>query len=475
MDSKEPTIFEKDIEEPIDKVSTAAERIIVRRLDYLYVMPFIAMISFLQFLDTLTINYASVLGILSDTNTTNDQFGFVGSVLYIGALIAQIPTAFFIHKFPPKKCLGVLVILWGSVLMLISLAKSYSHLVVLRFVLGLFETSANPCCVMIVNRMYRRNEQAGRVNFIVLGSALALTFGGLIGYGIGHMNDVRGIHSWQWLMIILGSFTVLWGILLLFFMVDDPKSKTLGLTPEQEKIVDLRILDNAVVVSKKINYDQIKECLKEPRYYCYVLVSIFTNLQTGSLQTFSSIIISNFGYSGLDAILLGIPSGVMKILFSVVGAWFVGRYGHLHYTMFATHTTTSLGILLLITIPVNKAKLVGLYLAMISGFGMTLIFTTITNNVAGYTKKIFYVSSAVASITTGKLIGPLLMVDSQKPVYLGAMITYIVLDSISILLLWVCRHNMSKINAKRLNNPTDEMSDKEDPTDVENHNYIYKL
>jgi hypothetical protein len=48
MDSKEPTIYEKDIEESIDKVSGAEERKIVRKLDYLYVMPFIGMVCFLQ-------------------------------------------------------------------------------------------------------------------------------------------------------------------------------------------------------------------------------------------------------------------------------------------------------------------------------------------------------------------------------------------------------------------------------------------
>jgi hypothetical protein len=169
------------------------------------------------------------------------------------------------------------------------------------------------------------------------------------------------------------------------------------------------------------------------------------------------------------------PGGIMKMAFSIIGVWFVGRYGHIHYTMFVTHATTCLGILLLITIPLYKAKLLGLYISMVSGFGMVLIYAAITSNVAGYTKKIFYVSSAAAAISVGKLIGPLLMVDSQKPLYLGAMITYIAVDVASIFLLWICRHNMSKINKKRLNNPTDETCDKEDPTDAENPNYIYKL
>jgi hypothetical protein len=101
-------------------------------------------------------------------------------------------------------------------------------------------------------------------------------------------------------MIILGGVTVLWGILVLLFMADNPKSKILNLTPAQEKIVDLRMRDSAVVVTEKIDYGQIKECLMESRYYFYIISTIFTNLQTGALQTFSSTIIANFGYSVKD-------------------------------------------------------------------------------------------------------------------------------------------------------------------------------
>ncbi|KAI8886242.1 MFS general substrate transporter [Backusella circina FSU 941] len=474
MDSKEPTIQEKDLEGLSDTKCTIAERALVLKMDFFYVMPFVLVVSFLQFLDKLTINYSSVMGLLSDTSITNDQFGFVGSVYSIGSLVAQIPTAFLIHKFSATKCLGVLVICWGTVVALTAIAKSYSHLVALRFALGFFEAGSNPCCILIVNRMYRRSEQARRINFVSLGNAVALTFGGLVSYGIGHMKNIRGIHSWQWLMILLGVFTILWGILILFLMVGDPKSKLLSLTPEQEQIVDHRILDNAVVVSQKINYQHIKESLLEPRYYCLVFGAILVSLQIGSLQTFSSIIISNFGYKDLDAILLGIPSGVFKILFSIVGAWYVGRYGNLLYSLIFTTGVTTLGLLLMIVIPLFKAKLVGLYLAMVSGFIITFIQSCVANNVAGYTKKVFYVSSVVASVTLGNFIGPLLMIDAQKPLYLGAIITYIGSNIISIILFSYCRYSMSKINKERFNNPVDKVNEK-DPTDKENPNFIYKL
>jgi hypothetical protein len=101
----------------------------------------------------------------------------------------------------------------------------------------------------------------------------------------------------QRLMIILGSVTVSFGFCCFFFMVVDPKASILHLTPEQERIVDLRILDNHVQISSQIKFSHIKECLREPRYYCYTIAGILTNIPNGAIFTFMTILISHFGFS----------------------------------------------------------------------------------------------------------------------------------------------------------------------------------
>jgi ACS family allantoate permease-like MFS transporter len=109
-----------------------------------------------------------------------------------------MPTGLLIQKVPVGKCLGTLTIIWGCILAATSQVKNFSHLVALRFILGLFEGGVYPCCIMLLSRMYRRSEQPQRFGFINFGIGIALSFGGFIGYGIGHMVDVGGLKSWQW-------------------------------------------------------------------------------------------------------------------------------------------------------------------------------------------------------------------------------------------------------------------------------------
>lgn len=68
----------------------AAEKRLVWKLDYLYVMPCIAILNFLQFFDKSALNYSSVLGIKEDTGISSAQFAWLGSIFYLGYLLYQV-------------------------------------------------------------------------------------------------------------------------------------------------------------------------------------------------------------------------------------------------------------------------------------------------------------------------------------------------------------------------------------------------
>lgn len=94
--------------------------------------------------------------------------------------------------------MGALIVLWGLVLTVTFAAKNFAQLAGLRFLLGFFEAAMYPCCVMLISHMYRRREQASRIGVIYICNGLALSVGGFIGYGIGHMDGAMGHSSWQW-------------------------------------------------------------------------------------------------------------------------------------------------------------------------------------------------------------------------------------------------------------------------------------
>lgn len=169
-----------------------------------------------------------------------------------------------------------------------------------------------------------------------------------------------------------------------------------------------------------------------------------------------------------------IPSGVTDVLYIVFAIWFNRRYGHTLYSACAFFLIAIIGLLLLVVIPVAKAKLLGLYMVWAYAAGFVLLLASIANNVSGYTKKIFYSSMMMVFYTFGNFIGPFLMIDSQKPLYVGGMVACMVFNAATIVLLLLARWLMARENRKRLANPV-ELEVVPDMTDVENKNFIYRL
>ncbi|KAI8377441.1 major facilitator superfamily domain-containing protein [Radiomyces spectabilis] len=451
-----------------------AEKALVRKLDYLYVMPFVAILNFLQFFDKSALNYASVLGIMDDAHLDTRQYSWLGSIFYLGYLLYQVPNTILIQKLPLGKYIGGLIIIWGAVLAVTSQGKNFSQLAALRFLLGLFEAGIYPCCIMLISTMYRRVEQPARLGCVYICNGLAMAVGGLVSYGIGYMHNVRGMSAWQWIMIILGCATVFFGLFCFFLLVDNPRSRFLRLTEAEKQLVEDRVRDNAVVRNKEIKYSHIIEALKEPRFYCFAIVSMLMNFQNGALNTFTTIITQGFGFSDLNAILLSVPSGVTDCIYIAFAVWYNRRYGHTIYLTCILLIISIIGLILLLVIPLPQAKLAGLYMCWSFAAAYTLLLVSLANNVSGYTKKIFYSSAIIVMYTVGNFAGPQML---QPPDLVNGMVGYIVSNAVSIILLLIARHQMARVNKQRLSSATERPANAvmEDLTDQEDPNFIYRL
>ena len=97
-------------------------------------------------------------------------------------------------------------------------------------------------------------------------------------------------------MIILGCATSTIGIVVFIFLPDRAQSRWFRLTPTQMIIVHEREQDSAIVQQKSINFEHIKEAVKELRLYCYILIAFLLNLVNGAMSLYSTLIIKTLGH-----------------------------------------------------------------------------------------------------------------------------------------------------------------------------------
>lgn len=79
-----------------------------RKID-LVIMPLLGFCYMLQFLDKLSLNYASLLGIVQDLNLIGSQYSWASSVFYFGYLFWSYPTSYLVVRLPIGKYLSASV------------------------------------------------------------------------------------------------------------------------------------------------------------------------------------------------------------------------------------------------------------------------------------------------------------------------------------------------------------------------------
>ncbi|WVQ96904.1 hypothetical protein IAU59_004012 [Kwoniella sp. CBS 9459] len=121
--------------DPTLVIDDQLNRQIKRRVDK-RIMPFLLLIYFCQ---TCTLAFSSIMGIQADTHLVGQQYSTLGTILYVGYMIGELPVNRIIQKVRLGKFLGILVIIWGTIVCMHAVCKSFPGLMAVRFLLGLFE------------------------------------------------------------------------------------------------------------------------------------------------------------------------------------------------------------------------------------------------------------------------------------------------------------------------------------------------
>jgi MFS family permease len=80
---------------------------------------------------------------------------------------------------------------------------------------------------------YKRSEAQKRFSFFFSSTTLAGAFGGLLAYGIGQMNGIRGYKGWRWLFILEGLLTIVLAVISFWTLPDFPE--TVSWLSEEER------------------------------------------------------------------------------------------------------------------------------------------------------------------------------------------------------------------------------------------------
>ncbi|KAJ8502441.1 hypothetical protein ONZ45_g11757 [Pleurotus djamor] len=370
----------------------------------------------------------------------------------VGFLVWEFPTVYIAQKLRLAKYLGANTVLWGMILMLHSVGTSFGAFFALRFLLGMLESCVAPLLILIISMFYKKNEQATRISWFYVMNSLTQVFGGFVSYGIS-FYDGHVLAPYQIMYLLMGGLAIIVGVCTLIWLPDSPVHATM--LSQEEKIAALERIrdDQGGTENKRIKKDQVYEALLDIRTWLVVLSVMMTSIPNGGISNFSAIIIKSFGYTSRQALILGIPGGVVHGCMVLFCGWYSDKKNERTMPIVFALVPAILGSALLIAFNGTGQKgvlLFGIYIATTFGSALSTIYAYNASNTSGHTKKSTINALTMITFALGNVIGAEIFPPQDAPDYIPGKIAIMVLIVVQLGLTFLIRWVNLHLNQKKL-------------------------
>ncbi|KAL2444898.1 MFS-type transporter cnsL [Exophiala dermatitidis] len=416
-------------------LNAAQEKRLKRKIDWILI-PMLFLTATFGAVDKVALSTAAIYGLRDDANLHGQQYSWLGSILSLGALVGMLPSSALLHKLPSAKYLCTCSMGWSAMALVMPACKSWSSMMAVRFLMGMFEAIIVPGISLMVAGWYKKDEQPPR-NALVFANASSVV-NGFLSWAIGHIPDSAPLSKWQYLYLLIGSITMLWSIFVFIYLPATPmEAKFLN---KDEKVFWVeRLAENNTGIENKVwKWDQALEAVMDLKTWLIFFFNIAINIPNGGLTTFSGIIIANLGFTAVNASLLSMPTGVCSTLasftFSMAAAKFHNRRCLVNIVACCVPIIGT-GILYGVPRTAVGAQLVGLYFVY-TYFGPYAVGISLAQaNTSGHTKKSLSFAILYIAYAVGNLIGPQTFRANQAPAYTGGVVAMLVCYCVCIALM----------------------------------------
>jgi MFS family permease len=125
-------------------------------------VPFIALVFFINYLDRTAISFAGPNGMNHDLDLSAAQYGFASGVFFIGYILLEVPSNLALHKFGARIWLARIMVSWGIVALLFTWVSSAFGLYALRFLLGIAEAGFFPGAILFLSMWVPADDRSKR-------------------------------------------------------------------------------------------------------------------------------------------------------------------------------------------------------------------------------------------------------------------------------------------------------------------------
>ncbi|KAI9155429.1 MFS transporter prlL [Paramyrothecium foliicola] len=335
--------------------SPSATSKLLRKMD-VRLLPFLALLYLLSFLDRTNIGNAKLANLEADLNMTGKwDYNTAVAIFFPFYVAAEIPSNIAMKRFRPSIWIPSIMVVWGLMTICMGLVSNFSGLLAARAALGLAEGGLFPGITYYITMWYKRHECGLRMAVFFSAATAAGAFGGLLARGLMEMDDLANLDGWAWIFIIEGIATFIIACFAYWAMYDYPDSAKF-LTPDEKTEVLRRLEDDRSVLSDAFKKQFIMDAFKDWKIWVHMFITIGIYTPLYSISVFLPSIVRGLGYSNERAQLMTVPPYVVACLFTISGGFAADKQRQRGIYMIGFCIMAIIGFAILAGVKSNGAK-----------------------------------------------------------------------------------------------------------------------
>ncbi|TVY27939.1 putative transporter [Lachnellula hyalina] len=413
--------------EPIvELIDPVKERALVWKFD-LRILPFLSIIYLCNALDKSNLSNAKTAGLEKSLGMVGEQYSQILTFFIIPYVLTSPFLSLAGRKFGVNRVLPLVVLAFGTCTLTTVGAYNFSGLFAIRWFLGMAESAVFPLVIYYQTLFYRRRELGRRLSIFYAAHSFASAFSGLLAYGVFHIEG-GPLTPWRYLFLIEGTFTVLLGFFVLWYLPRSAEHCSF-LNEEEKELARLRLITDSSS-SAGVTDIEIRESLKvfaHPTTWVIMLIELCVGVPLNSVNLFLPQIVGRLGYgkvkTNLYTVAPAISGGVMLLILG-----FASDYTKLRFPFVAAgFAFTFIGMMIFVAIDFKSSLNTAYFATFMMNWGTfapsVLLDVWYNNNTPHDGRRLLLTSCGIAFANLSGIIPLNIFRNKDAPKYIPALTT----------------------------------------------------
>jgi ACS family tartrate transporter-like MFS transporter len=209
---------------------------------------FLALLMFCAVMDRVNVGFAA-LSMNRDLGLNAAAFGMGAGLFSLAYLLFEIPSNLILRRVGARRWIARIMVTWSLLSMATALATGTASFYAVRFALGAAEAGLLPGVMFYLGTWFPGPYRARTNAVFLLSMPLGQAFAAFISGFILQMDGLLGLAGWQWLFVLEGMPTLVFGVATWFYLTDRPADAR-WLTELERDAIDAALAREAKVLRK---------------------------------------------------------------------------------------------------------------------------------------------------------------------------------------------------------------------------------